>query len=224
MVMGLYAILKNKPIYSFQYSEEEWKDLKKQYNDGDLLMPCCNQKGIQKKNQYGTLFFSHYRRGKCLDDNDDTLRIYICFLIGKIASANDYEVLLNYTKELYTGSIIESDVYCKKEDSDISFKVQFQQMVNSDIKSKQIPFNINNIRNLWIYDMRGFKNYKKSSLPYEQNTPVFGVDYDRNERKIFLPQFSCNVETFIKGIFEKSLFWNSKLKEWKLYDKISSLK
>lgn len=203
--MPLRALLNNSYIFSFNYDEEGWNELKK----NPLFMPCCHEKAIQKRSKLGTFFFSHYRKGICTSKPESEDHLFLKNLIAKVAVNEGWEVETEYRGETPDKEIWIADVLCKKGKAKLAFEIQCSPQSYEEFIRRQKNYASSGVRGAWFYK-RNKRVASKfgSEIPNEHSTPVFLFELNQNEPNEFVvPQFNETIESFIRGMLNGKLIW-----------------
>ncbi|WP_341936257.1 competence protein CoiA [Marinimicrobium sp. C2-29] len=207
--MPLSATLNGKRIFSFKYNEESWESLKSQ----SVIMNCCDNRAVLKKSKLGTLFFAHYRKGHCDSRPESPEHIYLKNLVSTIALKNGWEVSSEHDGETPDGEKWTADVFCTNGTSKIAFEIQWSSQTRDEFFRRQNKYKSSGVRAAWIVKLRSNMHYYIGDIPYQFDTPVFGIKYRSKTEgmtSLYVPQFDKPVEEFVSGMLQGSLAWTPK--------------
>ena len=174
-------------------------------------MHCCDARAILKTSNRGTQFFAHYRIGDCPYGDESAEHVYVKNLIALAAIRSGWHVETEMKGETLTGDAWTADVYCVKGKAKLAFEVQRSYQTRDEFIRRQSIFDSSGIRCVWLYRVKGNKLHFVEDIPYEHETPVFGMTSKSKEIKdLYIPQFDEPLESFIEGMFQRKLAWMPK--------------
>lgn len=205
--MPLRARLYGEDIFSFNYDEKSWLDLKKY----PVSMHCCESKAILKKSKLGTLFFAHSTKGTCTSRGESPEHLYIKNLISKAAIQLGWNAYSEEQGETPEGEKWVADVFCSTGNVKLVFEIQWSPQSLDEFIRRQKKYNSSGIRAAWLYRLKRNKEYSKYDIPYNHDVPVFGLkSHSPKVEDLFIPQFNLSIESFIKGMLQGKLSWSPK--------------
>jgi len=164
--MPFSAYLDGERVVSLDFSNEEWKELKKKRNKGsNLILPCCDTRAYQKISHRGTKHFCHWpgHIGKCNWEPESEEHLEIKQLIyencKKICGDNgvvDIEHTLN-------GCI--ADIYVDCNNRKFAFEVQVSRITPHILYERQQKYKDQGVTGIWFY--------KYNTDNFEDNFPIF---------------------------------------------------
>lgn len=205
--MPLRAILNGKYVFSYEYNEDSWNDLKASYKQHTLQMPCCNSHAIPKVSKLNNYFFAHSRKGECLTAPESAEHIFLKTLIARKAISLGWNVVTEQPGETPEGEQWIADVFCTKGKTRVVFEVQWSPQTDDEFRRRQEKYIASGIRSAWLYRLRGNRDYFQTEIPYEHRIPVFGMRYRDNNKELYVPQFDVSVENFVSGMLQGKLKW-----------------
>ncbi|ODM51267.1 hypothetical protein BC455_08480 [Vibrio harveyi] len=201
--MPLSAVLNNKPIYGFNFSPKEWSELKEMYRGQELSMSCCGNKARPKTSKLGTQFFSHVRRGECDSVAESEDHLTLKNMVAKVAIEAGWDVTSEYRGETPDGEKWVADVHCRKDTKEMVFEIQWSPQSYEEYERRTQKYLSSGIqRCAWL--CRDYK-YKENAFPETFETPCFGIS--GKSGKYMVSKFDVDVETFLKGMFNRKLKW-----------------
>lgn len=203
--MPLKAKLDGNDIFAFNFDEYSWAELKNK----PVKMQCCGNKSILKKSKLGTLFFSHHRKGDCTSEAESAEHLYIKNLICLIALRNDWEVVTEKLGESPSGEKWIADVYCVKGKVKLAFEVQWSHQSDEEFLRRQTKYTESGVRAAWLFRLRSNKEYWIDDIPYQFDTPVFGIKMKpKGIKNLYIPQYDIPIEPFVEGMLQGKLAWS----------------
>lgn len=207
--MPLRAKLNKRDIFSFNYDETSWENLRNK----SVYMDCCENRAVLKKSKLGTLFFSHYRKGNCTSAPESAEHIYLKNLISKIALQFGWNVVTEKQGKTPNGEKWIADVYCEKNNAKLVFEIQWSHQTKDEFIRRQKKYISSKVRAVWLFKLKNNKEYCNNDIPYQFDTPVFGMKTKSTIKNIYVPQFDKSIEEFIKGAIQGKLNWSPKKRQ-----------
>lgn len=160
--MPFSAILNEKKIYSFKYSEDEWNLLKADKNK-NLKMPCCQSDVVIKTSKLGTRYFSHKPKINCEYSSPETVQHLFCkYLVAKTLDELGWDVETEKEGVTPSGKKWIADIYAEKNNNKMCIEIQWS---SQNIQQTELRHNIyleSGVKSLWL--MRFPKSaYKQDS-------------------------------------------------------------
>ena len=203
--MPLRAKLEGNDIYSFNFDENSWKELKGM----PVQMHCCSARAVLKKSKLGTLFFAHHKKGDCTSEAESAEHLYLKNLISLVAVRNGWEVFTEKQGETPKGEKWIADVYCTKGKAKLAFEVQWSHQSIDEFKRRQKKYTDSGVRVAWFFKLKSNKEYRVDEIPYQFDVPVFGMKLkSKGIENMYFPQFDVNVEEFTEGMLQGDLEWS----------------
>jgi len=203
--LPLKAKLDGSDIFAFNFDDDSWAELKSKSSQ----MQCCGNKAILKKSKLGTLFFSHYRKGDCVSEAESAEHLYTKNLICLVALRNGWKVVTENQGKTPDGEKWIADVYCEKGKAKLAFEVQWSHQSGDEFLRRQKKYIESGVRAAWLFKLKGNKEYSIDDIPYQFDTPVFGMKMKpKGVENLFIPQFDVTIEEFLEGMLQGSLEWS----------------
>ncbi len=230
--MPLKAVFNTENIFSFQYSESEWKELKREYKKQSLVTHCCSTPAIPKVSQNGLQFFAHKAKASsnCNYKPEGPKHEYVKFVVAKAAHEAGWDVQTE-ARGTIDGEGWVADVYCKKGKAVVVYEIQNSKITQIEIERRQLKYTKSGIRCAWIVDLDKFSSLEGVMVPSDE-TPVFAYYLDSLDDMPIIRDFHVGLDVFIKGMLSKKLKWvtEKSLADltilhhecWKCYKKITS--
>ena len=207
--MPLRAILNQKDVFSYEFDEDSWNQLKASYKQETLMMPCCDNKAIPKISKLNNYFFAHARRSGCTSAPETFEHIFLKTLIAKIARSLGWDVTTEKIGETPEGERWIADVFCIKGKAKIAFEIQWSPQTETEFKRRQEKYIASGVRAAWLYKLRRNQDY----LPAVYGIPAFGIEIKSDSGKMSVPQFDLPIDEFVRGMLEGKLKWRPKQNE-----------
>lgn len=177
--MPLKCFNNNKPIYSFDFNEDEWEALRKENKQTKCLeTSCCNEKVVLKTSPLGTRYFAHIRKGECKTAPMTAEHILAqLHIIDGIKRTNwDFEPEANPEKcEITpTGREWQADVLATKNKHKIAFEVQWSRQSIKETLRRHNRYKDSNVRALWFF--------RQSDFIADKENPAFQIEFNEVEK------------------------------------------
>lgn len=203
--MPLRAQLDGQTIFAFRFSKQSWLKLKGK----KLEMPCCGERAIPKTSKLGTQFFSHYRRGDCESCPESAEHLYLKNLVVELAEKAGWMAFTEEPGRTADGEEWVADVLCQKGESKLVVEIQWSHQTRDEFFRRQKKYSSSGVRAAWLFKLRKNKEYYQWDLPYEFETPVFGMKMESGDlTSIVIAQFNEPIRSFLKGMFRSKLDWS----------------
>ena len=207
--MPLRAKLNKKDVFSYEFDENSWNQLKASYKKETLMMPCCDNKAIPKISKLNNYFFAHARRSGCTSAPETFEHIFLKTLIAKIACSLGWDVTTEKVGETPEGKRWIADVFCIKGKAKIAFEIQWSSQTETEFKRRQEKYIASGVRTAWLYKLRRNQDY----LPTVYEMPAFGIQIKSDSGEMSVPQFDLSIDEFVRGMLEGKLKWRPKRNE-----------
>ena len=201
--MPLRARLNDEDIYSYEFNEKLWNELKASYKNQTLMMPCCDNKAIPKVSKLNNYFFAHARKGQCTSAPETFEHIFLKTRIAQIAYSLGWNVITEKIGETPEGDCWIADVFCTKGKTKIAFEIQWSPQTESEFKRRQEKYNRSGVRTAWLYKLRHNQEY----FPTGHEIPAFGIQYEKDSDEMYVPQFNQTIDDFVHGMLIGKLKW-----------------
>lgn len=203
--MPLRAKQNETAIFAFNFDSDSWLSLRAQ----SIKMHCCDARAVLKTSNRGTQFFAHYRIGDCPHGDESAEHVYVKNLIALAAIRSGWHVETEMKGDTPAGDKWTADVYCVKGKAKLAFEVQRSYQTRDEFERRQKIFDSSGIRCAWLYRVKGNKLHFVDDIPYEYETPVFGMKSRSKQIKdLYIPQFDEPLESFIEGMLQGKLVWS----------------
>lgn len=203
MIMPLRARLNGENVYSYEFNEKSWNELKASYKKQILMMPCCENKAIPKVSKLNNYFFAHARKGQCTSAPESFEHIFLKTRIAKIASSLGWNVITEKMGETPNGEGWVADVFCTRGKAKIAFEIQWSSQTKAEFERRQNKYIASGIRNVWLYRLR----HNQDSFPTRYKIPAFGIQYRKDSDEMYVPQFKETIDDFVQGMLTGRLKW-----------------
>lgn len=214
--MPLRATQNNKSVFAFDYSKEEWGNVKMAKKGIWFVMPCCNTQAIPKTSQLGAQFFSHVQRGNCRAyENEPKESLFIKTLIYRAAKKTGWGTYLEEKLETPDGKGVRADVMVISPDrsKSIVFLVQMTRQPIKTYLARQRIYDDLGVDVVWIVDNKfkdSLKLYSSSNIKVFYISPTsigtcpriepFPLVTGRYSKRMFVDQF-------VNKLIDEDLIW-----------------
>lgn len=207
--MPLRARLNAKDVFSYEFDENSWNQLKATYKENTLIMPCCDNKAIPKISKLNNYFFAHARKSGCTTAPETYEHIFLKTLIAKIASSLGWNVVTEKIGETPQRERWIADVFCTKGNVNVAFEIQWSPQTVAEFNRRQEKYISSGIRTAWLYKLRRNQEH----LPAKYELPAFGIEIKSDSSEMSVPQFNLPMDEFVRGMLEGKLKWRPKQNE-----------
>ncbi|MGR5065026.1 competence protein CoiA [Photobacterium sp. DNB22_13_2] len=204
--MPLRATLDGSAVQSFNYSSNEWGQLKSSYKSRTLTMACCGHKAIPKTSKLGTRYFAHARRGECTSAPETADHLKLKTIVAKAAEDAGWQVTTEFEGMTPGGEKWVADVYCQRGDKTMVFEVQWSHQSESEYLRRTEKYEASGINRVaWLYRDRANRDRL-----YDQpdSLPKFG--FIPSDNGYVVPDFDVDIVEFVEGMFAGRLKWAPK--------------
>jgi len=212
----------NERLISFDYTVDEWDELKGNYVDLGLHMKCCGAPAIPKTSKLGTQFFSH-KTDACGEGKESIEHIRCKELIVLGGRAAGWQANPEESGEDGGQNAWIADVLCVKDVSKIAFEVQLASQTFPEYKRRTERYNNSGVRCLWLIRRKRRHPIAEQMIldrinttnrndvlghhPDREDMPVFQVDVsDLDNISVFFPwhhgkgPYQIPLEDFSRGV------------------------
>ena len=176
----------NKTIYSFEYSLEDWINLKEN-RESIFKMTCCGNQAILKTSKLGTQFFAHKIKPKthdCSTDGETAEHIHIKYLVSKKLFECGWHVEIERRGVSNNGEKWIADIYAEKGKAKIAIEVQWSRQSFIETKRRQQIYENSGVRCAWLLRSGSVKdkNAIVGDFMYRtESIPIFSIYKNRRE-------------------------------------------
>ena len=208
--MPLSAFINNVRVQSFNYSDDEWDQLKKNRSSLDIRMICCQNRGILRTSPLGTHFFAHYRKGDCDAPAESKEQLLAKNIIAKTVQECGWKTSTEYNGKTPDGEDWKVDVYAERGKTKIAFEVQLTHQSDDEYQRMQKQFIDSGIRCAW------FSNYRKNDIyfykEHDYELPKFSIQFVEENTTFVVKDFDVELSSFIRGLLSGKLkiHWHGK--------------
>lgn len=185
--MGFKCVLNSKAIYSFEFSDEDWLNLKDSYKNQQLISPCCSSDYIPKQNQLGTRFFAHKSLSNCpyAKCSQPREQQYFKYLISRELVKMGWTVQHDKHGCTPNGVNWVADIYAEKQNTKFIFEVVWQDNPDDNVLLRQQQYLESGIKSAWFVfttPSKGMPYIAQDALS-KHGVPTFVFRYDGAEKK-----------------------------------------
>ena len=202
--MPLRAVLNNQNIFSFEFNEITWANLKAIYKTKQLQMACCKTIAIPKKSKLGNYFFAHSSNTECTSLPESSEHIYVKTLIAMAAKEAGWAVTTEYNGQSPNGEKWTADVLCEKRKVRLALEVQCSPQTKDNTEYRQLRYKNSGVRCCWFLSEKTFKNFNlcpSDAIPFF----IFSAFEMGNEPKI--KDFDIGIKAFVKALLGGQIKW-----------------
>tara|TARA_R110001606_G_scaffold297328_1_gene445164 strand:+ start:582 stop:1598 length:1017 start_codon:yes stop_codon:yes gene_type:complete len=213
--MPLRAELKDKILFSFKVSLDEWNELKGSDSRKLLTLPCCGNRAIAKTSPLGTQFFSHHRKSKdCISKPESKEHLRLKALVASAAESVGWDVTTEFIGESLKGEKWIADVYCTKGKAKVALEIQLSQQTKGELGARHKRYVESGVRDGWLMEENVYKNSGYSS---QKAFPRFGVKNIEEDRAPLMSDYEITVEQFVKKLLTGGLEWKEDIDSEVIY-------
>lgn len=201
--MPLRAILDGFDIQAFNYHESDWDKLKRSYKNRSLKVVCCDRSAIPKKSKLGTQYFAHAKRGDCSTAIETADHIKLKTIIAEAVAVQGWEVCTEYPGAAPDGQKWVADVMCMKGNAKLAIEIQWSNQTLDEFLRRTERYKRSGVRCLWLFRLRGNRNYKASDFIESRDLPYFG--FRAEDCGYTVSRYGIPVQEFVKGMLTGEL-------------------
>lgn len=202
--MPLRAINANgASLHAFDYDKSRWAQLKIEYRDQGLSMPCCDAGAIPKTSSRGTQFFSHARRGECTSAPESDEHLWCKQLIATAAKGVGWHVTTEFRGQAPNGENWIADVLCQQGMARIAFEVQVSTQTDEELRHRQVRYKASGVRAAWFYSVR----LRDMPFSHDRDLPAFTLSPVEIGKAPYVLGFDVPLPEFVAGMLTKRLRW-----------------
>jgi len=191
-------------ILAFDYDKTSWENLKSNYKDMGLLMPCCNAKAIPKTSKLGNHYFSHSVKSNCNSVAESQEHLYIKWLVAKAAKKSGWGVTTEWQETAPSGEKWIADVYCQKGNSKVVIEIQLSRQTKKETIARQNRYKESGVRCAWIASNTIFDtNYIHSN----KGTPFFLISKPVIGEIPVIDTFKVSLVNFVENLLSGKISW-----------------
>ncbi len=147
--MPIRAILDDREVYSFDFTDTEWFNLSKRIKkkESNVILPCCNQSGFTRISSQGLKHFVHFKSNNSCDwkpESQEHIKSKIEIIKGcRLAGWNAIPEV--------SGTNWRADVLANKENKKIAFEVQWSYQTLDMTLLRQRKYESSGVRCCWLF-------------------------------------------------------------------------
>ncbi len=207
--MPLRARCGSEDLLSWEYSDEAWAALKKEYKGMGLAMPCCAAAAIPKTSILGNRFFSHVRRGPCTSAPESSEHILSKTIIAQAAQEAGWRVTTEHREMGPGGTSWIADVLCEKDGVRFAFEVQWSPQTGDDTRIRQKTYAASGVTGIWLFRIKSKRTLRDVQYYFCERlqTPAAGISVDKENRAIKVLGFDVSLQLFVCNILNGTFSW-----------------
>ncbi|MBU9199916.1 hypothetical protein KTD31_00685 [Burkholderia multivorans] len=205
----------NRPVYAFDFSAEEFAELRRAYRkSGHLRFGCCASKVGLRTSSTGVRHFYHLTpAGDCAYAAESEAHLKLKQAVMLAARAAGWEAESEAQDETGQGAW-RADVLMRRGKVRIAIEIQLSRLPWEEIRLRQSRYQAAGVRGLWLL--------KQDNYPVCQEVPAFQLRMteDQFEVRVTPPDDSFNVtlrefggfwaplQTFVAAALSRNLIWS----------------
>lgn len=190
-------------LHAFDYDKACWAQLKAEYRDLGLRMPCCNADAIPKTSSKGAQFFAHTRRGECTSAPESEEHLWCKQLIATTAQSVGWNVTTELRGQTPSGEDWIADVHCQQGTVQVVFEVQVSPQTDEEQRHRQARYKESGVRAAWFYSTR----LRSMPFSHEKDLPAFVLSQVEIGQVPLVLGFDVPLSEFVAGMLMKQLHW-----------------
>ncbi|WP_221800454.1 competence protein CoiA [Oceanobacter mangrovi] len=215
-------------LLSFEFSSDEWKKLKREYQGMGIYMKCCNAPAIPKTSKNGVQFFAH-KVNSCGTGSESEAHIRCKELIVIGARKAGWEAEPEEPGQDQMGNKWVADVLCSRRSAKVAFEVQLARQSLENFVHRTNRYKNSGVRCLWFVERKPKVNVIYQSMirdsgghyPDRESLPVFSIDVsDVKNPFVFFPwvmgdgPYEIPLKDFIRGALSGNLTFKDGRWRW----------
>lgn len=149
--MPLKCLIDGKPAFAFDFSTEDWSQLKVENRQNKhLSLPCCDRDVVPKTSKLGTQFFAHARRGECESASETAEHLLAKSLVAKAVKLAGWDVDTEVMGSAPSGELWIADVFATKGSAKVAIEIQWSKQSIEETKLRQARYAESGVRGLWL--------------------------------------------------------------------------
>lgn len=185
--MPLKCLIEGNPVFAFEFSTEDWHQLRtKNRQKKHLALPCCDRGVVPKTSKLGTQFFAHARRDGCESSSETAEHLHAKSLVAKAVKLAGWEVDTEVTGRTPDGEAWVADVLATKGKATVAIEVQWSSQSIEQTKQRQIRYAASGVRGLWLL--------RHPNLVVDKATPTFRLRQteENNDFTVMIPKLGSS--------------------------------
>lgn len=207
--------LNNRPVYAFDYSAEEFDELRREHRKaGQLHFACCDSKLGLRTSSTGLRHFYHLTPGSNCHyaaESEAHLQVKQAVLLAARAARWDAEC---EAQDETGGARWRADILMQRGKARIAVEIQLSRLPWDEIRRRQERYQEDGVRGLWLL--------KQDNYPVCHEVPAFQLRLGEGppEVRITPPNDTANVtlrefggfwaplDSFVAAALSKNLVWS----------------
>lgn len=201
--MPLRVISHSGDLQAFEFDASRWAELKSNYKQLNLRMPCCNVTAVPKTSTLGNFFFAHSRRGDCATAPESAEHIYCKAIIAKAAAAAGWTVTTERAGVSPAGEAWIADVFCVKGSAQVALEVQLSPQTREEALRRQVRYTESKVRAAWFYGTKLHKDLNSTT----RDVPLFGISDVKVGQEPTIGLTDVALSDFVVALLNKRVTW-----------------
>lgn len=203
--MPLKAIYNDVPVFSYNFNEETWAELKRGYRQGSLLTSCCQRPALPRTSPIGTRHFAHKTTGHCQSRPETREHLLVKHKLAVLAQAQGWQARTEEVGSTPDGEQWIADVFCEKGTAKVALEVQLASQSDEETLYRQLRYRRSGVRAAWFVKYSA-RRANQAGYLVSQDVPQFAIEVS-DEGAVFLPQFGVGLDEFVAGMLSGDLKW-----------------
>lgn len=219
-------------VFSDQYTDEEWDNLKNNYRIGDLIMPCCKSPAIPKTSSNFMKYFAHYS-DECGNSPESIWHLESKELLVEELKKFGIDAILERTGEGQSGTW-KADIYFEYNNLKYAFEIQHSYQKISEYFKRQKRYTESGVNCYWILYgpvyltvTRSIGKYLiknefggKTPKPFygcSRELPLVVLDINNENNKIRLAKLATlSIKDYIRGVINNKFIFDEIERVWRV--------
>lgn len=208
--MPLRAVHDSGSVQAFEMDAVQWQELKANYRQLELRMPCCGKPAIPKTSRLGTYFFAHQQKGDCISVPESAEHLYCKNLAAQAALEAGWHVTTEFSGSTPAGDKWEADIYCTKGTAKIALEIQLSPQDRFETQRRQDRYEASGVRCAWIFGPKGLSGVSENY--FTQNTPAFVLKEIEVGKTPQVSGHDAPLDEFVRALLSKRVIWHTETK------------
>ena len=188
--MPLQALVNEKKVKSWEFSNEQWKALVKSQKskEAEIKMACCGVRAVLKSGSRVQHFAHKVRPEDCNWKPKSKEHIEIQYIIARACHNAGWEADIEVQGNGYI-----ADVLAIKDDKSVAFEVQLSRQSLKDTMDRHQKFVDDDVTDVWL-----FKNLPATYQPRQHDVNIYNIWREDKEFFVSNSMDKRTLEEFVK--------------------------
>lgn len=202
--MPLRVVSEAQQLHSFDFNEDQWRELKATYRSRGLRIPCCGARAIPKTSVLGTQFFAHARKGDCSTAPESQEHLFCKAIVALAAQSAGWKVTTERAGTSPAGHAWVADVFCEKGKAKVAIEIQMSRQAPEELKTRQQRYKESGVRAAWLVGARAHSE----EICFNYDTPAFGLPTFEAGQIPRVERFGIPLDEFVLALMTRRLRWH----------------